>query len=133
MMQLARKSFSSGRMWQCTKPRWAVAIRFDSSIQIPDETLKTAGSKLAKNHQMSELNDEHYLRAVTSLGDTRKIVAQRDIYSQSGMKLVASGIHLTSDLYERLVRHKMLLPLDMALAVENMLDQKAILQDVIEL
>ena len=82
---------------------------------------------------MSELNDEHYLRAVTSLGDTRKIVAQRDIYSQSGMKLVASGIHITSDLYERLVRHKMLLPLDMALAVENMLDQKAILQDVIEL
>jgi len=79
---------------------------------------------------MSKLNDEHYLRAVTELGDTRKIVAHQDIYSQSGMKLVASGIHVTSDLYERLVRHKMLPPLDMALSVENMLDAESLLDDV---
>ncbi len=80
-----------------------------------------------------ELQDEHYLRAVTELGDTRKIVAGRDIYSQGGIKLVASGVHITSNLYERLVRHKMLPPLDMALSIENMLDQKAILQDVLDL
>jgi len=82
---------------------------------------------------MHELQDEHYLRAVTELGDTRKIVTGRDIYSQSGIKLVASGIHITSNLYERLVKHKMLPPLDMALSIENMLDQKAILQDALDL
>lgn len=82
---------------------------------------------------MHELQDEHYLRAVTELGDTRKIVADRDIYSQSGIKLVASGIHITGDLYERLVKHKLLQPLDMALSIENMLDPKAILQDVLDL
>jgi HD-GYP domain-containing protein (c-di-GMP phosphodiesterase class II) len=76
---------------------------------------------------------QHYLRAVTELGDTRKIVAHRDVYSQSGMKLVAAGIHITGDLYEHLVMHKMLPSLEMALAIENMLDQKAILQDVLEL
>lgn len=82
---------------------------------------------------MHELQDEHYLRAVTELGDTRKIVAGRDIYSQSGIKLVAAGIHITSDLYERLVKHKFLQPLDMDLSIENTLDPKAILQDVLEL
>ena len=82
---------------------------------------------------MHELQDEHYLRAVTELGDTRKIVADRDICSQGGIKLVASGIHITSDLYERLVRHKMLLPLDMAMSIENMVDPKVILQDVLDL
>ncbi|MDD5384443.1 MAG: HD domain-containing protein [Gallionella sp.] len=82
---------------------------------------------------MHELQDEHYLRAVTELGDIRKIVTGRDIYSQSGIKLVASGIQITSNLYERLVKHKMLPPLDMALSIENMLDQKAILQDVLDL
>lgn len=51
---------------------------------------------------MNKLQDQHYLRAVTELGDTRKIVANCDIYSQGGIKLVASGIHITSDLYERI-------------------------------
>ena len=62
---------------------------------------------------MHELQDDHYLRAVTDLGDTHKIVASHDIYSQSGIKLVAAGIHITGDLYERLVMHKFLQPLDM--------------------
>ena len=57
---------------------------------------------------MHELQDEHYLRAVTELGDTCKIVAGCDIYSQSGIKLIAPGIHITSYLYERLVKHKFL-------------------------
>ena len=82
---------------------------------------------------MHELQDEHYLRALTELGDTRKIVADRDIYSQSGIKLVASGVHITSGLHERLVKHKFMQPLDMALSIENMLDPKAILQDVLDL
>ncbi len=82
---------------------------------------------------MHQLQNQHYLRAVTELGDTRKIVASRDIYSQSGMKLVAAGIHITSALYERLVHHKMLPPLDMALTVDNTLDHAAILQDLLEL
>jgi len=82
---------------------------------------------------MSEFNDEHYLRAVTKLGDTRKIVADRDIYSQSGIKLVAAGVHVTSDLYEHLIKHKLLSMLDEALSVENMLDSKCILADVHDL
>jgi hypothetical protein len=80
-----------------------------------------------------ELNEEHYLRAVTELGDTRKIVADCDIYSQGGMKLVAAGVHITSELYERLVKHMLLPALDKALSAENMLDPKSILEDVHEL
>jgi HD-GYP domain-containing protein (c-di-GMP phosphodiesterase class II) len=84
---------------------------------------------LVKNGQMRELNDIHYLRAVTELGDTRKIVANCDIYSQNGIKLVAAGVRITSDLYERLVKHK-LLSFDKALSVENMLNLESIRDDV---
>ena len=79
---------------------------------------------------MNELQDQHYLRAVTDLSDTRKIVASCDIYSQSGIKLVAAGIRITSNLYDRLVNHKLLLRLDTALAAENTLDPKILLQDL---
>lgn len=79
------------------------------------------------------MNDEHYLRAVTELGDTREIVATCDIFSQSGIKLVAAGIQVTSKLHEQLVKHKLLPTLDKALSVENMLNSERILADVLEL
>jgi HD-GYP domain-containing protein (c-di-GMP phosphodiesterase class II) len=78
-------------------------------------------------------NNEHFIKAVTELGDTRRIVASRDIYSDSGMKLVASGVRINSELYERLVKHKLLPVLEMAVTMENALDSKAILSDIREL
>lgn len=69
---------------------------------------------------MPELNDQHYLQAVTELGNTRRIIADRDIYSQSKMKLISSGMHINSQLYDRLIKHK-LLELDKALSIDNML------------
>jgi hypothetical protein len=82
---------------------------------------------------MSELNNQHYLRAITKLGDTRKIVADCDIYSQSGLKLVAAGVRISSELYDHLVKHKMSTLLDNSLSVERVLDSKGLLQDLNDL
>lgn len=79
-----------------------------------------------------DINDEHYLRAVTDLGDTRKIVAACDICSQSGIKLVAAEVRITSELYERLIRHKLMPALDKSLSMDNMLTSERILADVLE-
>lgn len=82
---------------------------------------------------MSELNNEHYWRSVTELGDKKNIVADRDIYSKEGVKLVAAGVKISSELYERIVKHKLLLPLDSTLSVDNMLDSDKLKEDVGEL
>ena len=79
------------------------------------------------------MNDPHYLKAVTDLSDTHKIVAGCDIHSQSGIKLVAAGIQITSRMYDHLVHHKLLPTLDRALSMENVLNSEQILADVIEL
>lgn len=79
------------------------------------------------------MNDEHYLRAVTELGNTRKIVATSDIYSKSGIKLVAAGFHITGELYDRLVMHKILPDIDHSLSVEGMLNSEHIHADVLDL
>lgn len=78
---------------------------------------------------MSESTDEHYLRAVTDLGDTRKIIASRDIYSKNGMLLVAAGVSITSALYERLVHHVLLEPVDRSLTAEDMVDTEMLWRD----
>lgn len=36
----------------------------------------------AKDQTLSAAKDEHYIRAVTELGDTTQVVASQDIYSR---------------------------------------------------
>ena len=45
------------------------------------EHLNNIHLKNGINLPMPELNEKHYLRAVTELGDTRNIFAHQDIYS----------------------------------------------------
>lgn len=83
--------------------------------------------------ELQDLHDEHYLRAITDLGETRKIVSTHDIYSQSGIKLVASGVHISNQLYEELVQHKLLTPIDKSLSIEGILNAERILADTLKL
>lgn len=82
------------------------------------------------NHLAPETHNEHFIKAVTELGDTRKIIASCDIHSASGMKLVAAGVRITSSLYESLIKHKLLPQLEMAVSMEDALDNEAILSDL---
>jgi len=61
----------------------------------------------------------HYLHAVTQLAETRPVVAQSAIYSESGIKLVDQGMRIERRLYERLVQHTLREPLDTHLSVEG--------------
>ncbi len=63
----------------------------------------------------------HYLHAVTELAETRPVVAQSAIYSESGIKLVAEGMRIDRKLYDRLVQHKLREPVDTHLWVEGAL------------
>jgi HD-GYP domain-containing protein (c-di-GMP phosphodiesterase class II) len=87
----------------------------------------------AKPPKTQEIKQEHYLKAVTELGDVRPIVTACDIYSQTGIKLLAEGIHISSKLYDHLIHHKLIPDLDHALKMEGMLDFTQIQADVLEL
>jgi hypothetical protein len=67
----------------------------------------------------SQINDPHYLQSVTNLGDTRPIIANREIYSSTGMKLISAGMHINSSLYGHLLQHKLAPPLDQCLSTED--------------
>lgn len=79
---------------------------------------------------MNELKDDHYLRAVTELGDKQNIVAHQDIYSKNGIKLVASGVTIKSNFYQHLVSHVLLKPLDLSISAEGMIDSETIWNDI---
>lgn len=85
------------------------------------------------NHPAPQAHNEHFVKAVTELGDTRRIVASCDIHSDSGMKLVAAGVRITSSLYDNLVKHKLLPQLELAVSMEDALDTATILSDLREM
>lgn len=68
---------------------------------------------------MAEEEDSHYLKSVTSLGDTREVVTNQDIYSKTGIKLASRGSRIDSSFYERLVRHKLMPQLDECMTIEG--------------
>jgi HD-GYP domain-containing protein (c-di-GMP phosphodiesterase class II) len=64
-------------------------------------------------------NDRHYVKAVTQLGDRQGVVAATDIVTARGIKLVARGTRIDSNLREKLSAHRLQPMLDHGLAAEN--------------
>jgi hypothetical protein len=61
-----------------------------------------------------------------SLADETEVYANEDIYTESGVKLLAQGHKLTRELQEKLGRHKLQRPLVQSLGVEGGVTREAI-------
>lgn len=70
-----------------------------------------------------------YVKQVTSLGDNHEVVAKEDIRNTEGISLVKRGTRIDSSLYERLVLHKLLRPLDESLSVADMVSPLGLVVD----
>lgn len=68
-----------------------------------------------------ETSDEHYLKAATELGDSQRVYAHQGIYASNGVKLVERGVRVDSRLYQRLLDHRLQLPIENCLTAENAL------------
>ncbi|MGE5472448.1 MAG: HD-GYP domain-containing protein [Bacteroidota bacterium] len=79
------------------------------------------------------MSDPHYLRRVVSLGDKCRVVTHRPITNERGIKLVDSGVHITTSLYDKLVMHKLLPELDECLSVENAVTPQSVVADIRQL
>ncbi|HEU0186838.1 MAG TPA: hypothetical protein VFR06_02975 [Gallionellaceae bacterium] len=67
----------------------------------------------------NESEDPHFKRHIAELGDRLDIVANQDVFSQSGIKLLASGTKINSSLYQRILQHKMMPQLEQALSIDK--------------
>lgn len=82
--------------------------------------VQTPTGRISQNdNKMNTRHDEHYVRSVTRMGDTRKVFTNQTIFTSNRIKLVEKGIKVDSALFERLVGHKLVPKLDDCLDVEN--------------
>jgi len=74
-------------------------------------------------------DDAHYVRHVTDMGDKHPVVASEHIENADGMRLVRAGTRVNSELFDKLVRHKLLKPLDSSLSAEDAVIVSTLLND----
>lgn len=79
---------------------------------------------------MTENDDLFYIKSVTELGDTHEIVVAEDIYTVSGAKLINKATRINNSFYERLVKHRLSMPLDHSLVIRNAVSTEDLIQEV---
>lgn len=70
---------------------------------------------------MKNIENEHYLHHITELGEKHTIIANEDIHTTKGIKLVTSGTRVNSSFYEKILKHKLLKPIDHSLNIDDCL------------
>lgn len=59
--------------------------------------------------------NRHFMGAVVDLSDKQEVVLSEDVYSKSGVKLLAKGAKVSSATYDRVVNHKLSKPIESCL------------------
>lgn len=77
-----------------------------------------ATSTILKNHSSSDANP-YYLQHVLELSNGNAVFSTEDIYDKRGMKILKKGAYIDQEIYERLLRFKILKPVESVLSVEN--------------
>ena len=64
-------------------------------------------------------NEANYLHRILTFSERRNVQTSCQIHGNNGIKLLDPGVHLTPALYDKLVLHKLAVPIDECLALEN--------------
>jgi hypothetical protein len=76
------------------------------------------------------VSNDHYLEAVTDLGDTEDISASENIYSESGVLLLSKGSRINSKVYDSLSKHSLQNDVDGYLCIGDAITNARLFQEL---
>lgn len=75
-------------------------------------------------------SDPHYIQKIVALGEKQRVVTHRPVLNEHGVKLIDSGVHISEALYDKLVLHKLLPPIDECLTVDNAVTASSLAEEI---
>ena len=81
------------------------------------------------SEEKNQVEDSHYVAHVRKAGAEHEISTNEDIISESGHKLIAKNVTISNDMYDKLMQHKLLKPLDMSISVGGRLDNTSLQEE----
>jgi HD-GYP domain-containing protein (c-di-GMP phosphodiesterase class II) len=88
---------------------------------------------MTEDVQPQPQNETHYVNHLRKASDTHEIKAHEDVYSETGLKLISKNVTISDELYDKLMQHKLLKPLDLSISVGGSLTPDTLQQDFDEL
>jgi HD-GYP domain-containing protein (c-di-GMP phosphodiesterase class II) len=82
-------------------------------------------------HSIEE--DPHYVSLVIDMAEQKRVVASEDVYATNGLKLITKNTIIMGGLKDRLLKHKLLKPIDQSLIVENGVTSNSVASEVTRL
>src|SRR5512133_246669 len=61
---------------------------------------------------MTDTDPKHFTKAVTALGEKCPVLTTQAIFNDRGIKIIEKGVQVNSGLYERLMAHRLTVPLE---------------------
>lgn len=65
---------------------------------------------------------DHYSSRLAAVNDDQDVVSAEDIRNAAGLIVIRKGVRIDRDMAQRILRHKLVKPLDQSVAVDNELD-----------
>lgn len=82
--------------------------------------------------QALENQDNHYINHLRDVSKTHDIATHDDVHAENGHKLIGKNVVINDDLYDKLMQHKLLKPLDTSISVADRLDAQKLHDDIAE-
>jgi HD-GYP domain-containing protein (c-di-GMP phosphodiesterase class II) len=79
------------------------------------------------------VDESVYIAQVAELGESREVIATEDVRALNGTKLLARGARIDRAALDRLLRHKLLKPIDYTTSVKDAVDQATLVTVAAEL
>jgi HD-GYP domain-containing protein (c-di-GMP phosphodiesterase class II) len=88
---------------------------------------------MTEDAQAQPQNESHYVNHLRRASDKHEIKAHEDVYSETGLKLISKNVTISDELYDKLMQHKLLKPLDLSISVGGSLSPDTLQHDYDEL
>lgn len=91
-----------------------------------DAVLTSTCMSQAASQSITDEPSPAFLRAVSDLGQSRRVVTSQAVYNAQGLKLLEGGVAVDQGLYDRLISHRLARPLDECVDAEPRVDGVAL-------
>ena len=85
-----------------------------------------SGLNTGQDDEQEKVEENHYARHLARINETNEVSSSEDIVTANGVLLCRKGTPITNKLADRIVRHKLVKPLEEQVVIANSLDGEAL-------
>lgn len=77
---------------------------------------------MAEDKQAIDNQENHYINRLRDVSKTHDIATHDEVFAENGHKLIGKNVVINNELYDKLMQHKLLKPLDTSISVADRID-----------